>query len=123
MLFYLNVSSGRPVVGEIYVVASALTAAASSSSLAITAAVVEGGVDSSAQWDAQSKTFKQPPRAGRAASASASASASALVMGQNVTAFVSKGAYAYWSLDVSPGYELRCSLQARELKLVLIAAI
>ena len=123
MLFYLNVSSGRPVVGEIYVVASALTAAASSSSLAITAAVVEGGVDSGAQWDALSKTFKQPPRAGRAASASASASASSLVMGQNITAFVSKGAYAYWSLDVSPGYELRCSLQARKLKLVLIAQI
>ena len=89
--------------------AVALTAAAAASSRSITASVVENGVDSGAQRDAASRTFKQPPRAGRAAPAAAAVSA--LAMGQNYTAVVIKGAYAYWSLDVNPGYELRCSLQ------------
>jgi hypothetical protein len=91
------------------VVAVALSAAAATSSLDITASVVEGGVDSGLQRDSPSKTFRQPPRVGRAVSAAAAAAA--LPMGQNASVFVSKGAYAYWSLDVTPGYELRCSLQ------------
>ena len=103
--------AGLSVVGEIYVVAAAVSAAASPSSLAITASVVEGDVDSGAQRDSASKTFKQPPRLGRAAVAAAAATA--LPMARNVSVFVAKGAYSYWSLDVTPGFELRCSLQAR----------
>ena len=107
--FSCALPTGESVVGEIYVVAVALSAAAATSSLDITASVVEGGVDSGLQRDSPSKTFRQPPRVGRAASAAAAVAA--LPMGQNASVFVSKGAYAYWSLEVTPGYELRCSLQ------------
>jgi hypothetical protein len=103
-------SPGRSVVGEVYAVAVALSAASAASSLTITASVVENGVDTGAQHDAASRTFKQPPRAGRSVPAAAAA---ALVMGRNYSVVVTKGAYAYWSLDVTPGYELRCSLQVR----------
>ncbi len=107
VLFSSNL--GTSVVGDVYVVAAALTTAVAASSLSITASVVENGVDSGAQRDAASKVFRQPPRAGRAVPAAAAMTA--LAMGQNFTAVVTKGAYAYWSLDVTPGYELRCSLQ------------
>ena len=102
--------AGYSVVGDIYVVAAALSAAAAPSSLTITASVVENGVDTAAQHDSPSRTFKQPPRAGRSVPAAA---ATQLLMGRNYSVVVAKGAYAYWSLDVTPGYELRCSLQVR----------